>query len=107
MSTEIQYLAIFILYFSGILLFGLYQGRKVKTQSDYSIAGRKLPGWVTALSERSAGESSWALLGLPGYAYAVGLSSIWTAIGCVLGIITVWWFLAWRLRMKPQLLPIY
>ena len=84
-------------YISGLMLWGVYQGRKVKTEGDYAIAGRKLPGWVAALSERATGESSWALLGLPGAAYAFGLTEIWTAIGCVAGIITAWALLAWRL----------
>jgi len=102
MSAEVQYIIVLTIYLLGILLWGLYQGKKVKNQSDYSIASRNLPGWVAALSERSAGESSWALLGLPGYAYAVGISSIWTAVGCVLGIITAWWLLAWRLRDEAE-----
>ncbi len=102
MTAEVQYLIVIALYLAFILFWGIYQGRKVKTSSDFSIAGRSLPGWVAALSERSAGESSWALLGLPGYAYAVGLSSIWTAVGCVLGIITAWWLLAWRLRNEAE-----
>ncbi len=102
MTTEIQYIIVIVVYLLGILIYGIYQGSKVKTQTDYSIAGRSLPGWVAALSERSAGESSWALLGLPGYAYAVGLSSIWTAIGCVLGIVVAWWLLAWRIRNEAE-----
>ncbi|MCF8368002.1 MAG: sodium/proline symporter [Bacteroidales bacterium] len=81
-----------------LILWGLYQGRKVKTSADFAIAGRNLPGWVAALSERATGESSWALLGLPGAAYATGLMEVWTAIGCVSGIIFAWIFLAWRLR---------
>ncbi|MDZ7318222.1 MAG: sodium/proline symporter, partial [candidate division KSB1 bacterium] len=76
--------------------------RKVKTNAEYAIAGRNLPGWAAALSERAAGESSWALLGLPGFAYAAGLSGIWTAIGCVVGIITAWAALAWRLRDEAE-----
>lgn len=102
MSAEVQYIIVIVTYLAAILLFGLYQGRKVKTQSDYSIANRGLPGWVAALSERSAGESSWALLGLPGFAYATGLASIWTAVGCVLGIMAAWWILAWRLRNEAE-----
>jgi len=85
-----------------LILWGVYQGRKVKTNSDYAIAGRSLPGWAAALSERATGESSWALLGLPGAAYATGLTEIWTAIGCVAGIITAWWALAWRLRDEAE-----
>lgn len=87
-----------IIYMTLLILWGLYQGRKVKSEVDYAIAGRRLPGWVAALSERATGESSWALLGLPGAAYAMGLTEIWTALGCVAGIVTAWVVIAWRLR---------
>ena len=93
---------VMVIYMGLLILWGLYQGRKVKTSKDYAIAGRGLPGWVAALSERATGESSWALLGLPGAAYAMGLTEIWTAIGCVLGIITAWVVLAWRLRDEAE-----
>ena len=85
-----------------LIIYGIYQGRKVKTGADYAIAGRKLPGWAAALSERATGESSWALLGLPGAAYATGLTEIWTAIGCVAGIITAWVVISWRLRDEAE-----
>jgi sodium/proline symporter len=87
-------------YLALLILWGIYQGRKVKTDSDYAIAGRNLPGWIAALSERATGESSWALLGLPGAAYAMGLTEIWTAIGCVAGIIFAWALLSWRLQKE-------
>jgi sodium/proline symporter len=89
-------------YFALLILWGLYQGRKVKNDCDYAIAGRCLPGWAAALSERATGESSWALLGLPGMAYATGLTEIWTALGCVTGIVTAWVGLAWRLRDEAE-----
>ena len=98
MSYNVSILVVMISYMAFIVLWGIYQGRKVKNSSDFAIAGRNLPGWVAALSERATGESSWALLGLPGAAYATGLMEIWTAIGCVFGIIFAWIFLAWRLR---------
>ena len=93
---------VLVTYLVLLILWGVWQGRKVKTGSDYSIAGRRLPGWVAALSERATGESSWALLGLPGAAYALGLTEIWTALGCVLGIIAAWSLLAWRLRDEAE-----
>ncbi|MFO7723783.1 MAG: sodium/proline symporter [Bacteroidales bacterium] len=102
METQSQLLLVMLVYVSLLIIWGIYQGRKVKSGSDYSIAGRSLPGWVAALSERATGESSWALLGLPGAAYALGLTEIWTALGCVLGIITAWWLLAWRLRDEAE-----
>jgi sodium/proline symporter len=95
-------LGVMIAYFSILILWGLYQGRKVRNDADFAIAGRNLPGWVAALSERATGESSWALLGLPGAAYATGLVEIWTALGCVIGIVTAWALLAWRLRDEAE-----
>ncbi len=102
MEYNTQMLIVMIIYMAFIIFLGFYQGRKVKTGSDFAIAGRKLPGWVAALSERATGESSWALLGLPGAAYATGLLEIWTAIGCVMGILFAWIILAWRLRDEAE-----
>ncbi|MDT8308214.1 MAG: sodium/proline symporter [Bacteroidales bacterium] len=102
MATEAQILLVMIIYISLLVVWGIYQGRKVKSGTDYAIAGRNLPGWVAALSERATGESSWALLGLPGAAYATGILEIWTALGCVAGIITTWIVIAWRLRNEAE-----
>ncbi len=103
MANETQILIVMVTYLVLLIAWGLYQGRKVKTDSDYAIAGRNLPGWAAALSERATGESSWALLGLPGFAYSSGLIGIWTAIGCVAGIITAWAAIAWRLQKEAEL----
>src|SRR5512136_2769912 len=102
MENQAIMILVVVIYLAFSIFWGIYQGRKVKTGKDYAIAGRKLPGWAAALSERSAGESSWALLGLPGAAYATGLTEIWTALGCVAGIVTAWAFLAWRLRDEAE-----
>lgn len=102
MEYQTQLLVVMISYMTLLILWGLYQGRKVKTNADYAIAGRNLPGWAAALSERATGESSWALLGLPGAAYATGLTEIWTALGCVIGIIVAWAAIAWRLRDEAE-----
>ena len=102
MENTTQILIVMVGYLTFLILWGLYQGRKVKTDTDFAIAGRNLPGWAAALSERATGESSWALLGLPGFAFAAGLTGIWTAVGCVTGIITAWASIAWRLRDEAE-----
>ena len=102
MPHQTQICIVMVGYLVLLILWGLYQGRKVKSSSDYAMAGRNLPGWAAALSERATGESAWALLGLPGFAYASGLSSVWTAVGCVTGILTAWAALAWRLRDEAE-----
>jgi sodium/proline symporter len=102
MEDKFTFLAVIVTYITLLVSWGVYQGRKVKTGKDFAIAGRALPGWAAALSERATGESSWALLGLPGAAYAMGLTEIWTAAGCVAGIITAWAVLARRLRDEAE-----
>lgn len=98
LAQNMQILIVMISYMVFIIVLGFYLGRKVKSDTDYAIAGRSLPGWAAALSERATGESSWALLGLPGMAYATGLVETWTALGCVAGVIVTWSLLAWRLQ---------
>ena len=94
MDNQLVIGSVMVIYITLLISWGIFQGRKVKTGSDYAIAGRNLPGWVAALSERATGESSWALLGLPGAAYAMGLTEVWTALGCVAGIVVAWALLA-------------
>lgn len=55
-----------------------------------------------AFSERASGESAWLLLGLPGAALAAGFLELWTAIGCILGIIFSWTVVARDLRIQTE-----
>jgi sodium/proline symporter len=88
----------FILYMVMILLIGFLTYKSNKDHNDFFVAGRKLNPWVVAFSERASGESAWLLLGLPGAAYALGFLEMWTALGCVLGIIFYWFIIAKDLR---------
>lgn len=88
----------FILYMVMILVIGFLTYKSNKDHNDFFVAGRKLNPWVVAFSERASGESAWLLLGLPGAAYALGFLELWTALGCVLGIIFYWFVIAKDLR---------
>jgi sodium/proline symporter len=90
----------FIVYLVVILGIGLYFARKKMTQADFHLGGKKIPGWALALSERATGESAWCLLGLTGFAFAAGLSSVWIAFGCVAGIIVSWLWIAREFRRE-------
>ena len=58
---------VFVAYFVLTLALGLWQALRTKSQSDFVLGGKKLPGWMLALSERATGESAWLLLGLTGF----------------------------------------
>jgi sodium/proline symporter len=92
----------FFIYLAIILGIGIWTYHLTKTQEDFIIAGRKLNPVVAAFSERASGESSWLLLGLPAMVFTAGLIELWTAIGCIGGIIAAWFIIAKDLRVKTE-----
>lgn len=92
----------FLLYLGLILVIGFLTYKQNKNHSDFFVAGRKLNPWVVAFSERASGESAWLLLGLPGAAFALGFLELWTAMGCVFGIIFYWFVIAKSLREESE-----
>ena len=90
----------FGVYLLVMLGIGWYFYNRTKNLSDYTLGGRKLGTWGTAISAQASDMSGWLLLGLPGAAYATGLSgSIWMALGLALGTYLNWKIVAQRLRI--------
>lgn len=88
----------FAAYFALILIIGWYAFRRTSNLSDFILGGRKLGSGTAALSAGASDMSGWLLLGLPGFAYAAGLESLWLAGGLLLGTWLNWRLLAGRLR---------
>jgi sodium/proline symporter len=91
-------IAVFIAYLLALVIIVVYSARRSGNKTDYIIGGHKISGFSLALSERATGESAWLLLGLTGIAYSEGWASLWVALGCVLGILFLWIFMAEPLR---------
>ncbi|WKD50619.1 sodium/proline symporter PutP [Microbulbifer spongiae] len=89
----------FVAYLALILVIGAYAYLRTKNASDYFLGGRSLPPAVAALSAGASDMSGWLLLGLPGAAYAAGLSAGWIAIGLFSGIVLSWVSMGRRLRV--------
>lgn len=99
---EIATLITFIVYLVGMLIIGIVSYRLTSNLSDYVLGGRSLGPGVTALSAGASDMSSWLLLGLPGLAYATGISSMWMCIGLLIGAYLNWKFVASRLRSYTE-----
>ncbi len=95
-------ITVFIIYLAFTMGIAWWYSRGGKTHEGYVLGGKKFSGTALALSERATGESAWLLLGLTGYAYSDGLSAIWVAIGCVTGIIFIWFVMAGKLRAETE-----
>ena len=95
-------LAVFIIYLVVTMFIAWWYSRGSRTNEEFVLGNKRFSGTALALSERATGESAWLLLGLTGLAFAEGLSSIWVALGCVVGIIFIWIVMAGRLRSETE-----
>lgn len=95
-------LIVFIIYLALTLFIAWWYSRGPKTNEQFVLGQKRFGGPALALSERATGESAWLLLGLTGHAYAEGISTLWVALGCVLGILFIWYIMAEKLRKKTE-----
>ena len=88
----------FLVYLAMMLGIGVYAYKRTANSSDYFLGGRSLGPWPAALSAGASDMSGWLLLGLPGYAFAAGMESLWLAGGLLAGTWLNWLLVAKRLR---------
>jgi len=92
------------LYFIVMLLIGLYAYRKSTSDvAGFMLGGRSLSPSVAALSAGASDMSGWMLMGLPGAMYISGISSLWIAIGLVIGAFLNYLIVAPRLRTYTEI----
>ncbi|MCM1178797.1 MAG: sodium/proline symporter PutP [Clostridium sp.] len=88
----------FVIYMVIMIVIGAVYAGKTKNSEDYFLGGRKLNGWVAALSAQASDMSGWLLMGLPGSIYAFGTGQAWIAVGLFIGTVCNWLFISSRLR---------
>ncbi|MCV6588901.1 MAG: sodium/proline symporter PutP [Marinobacterium sp.] len=88
----------FLVYLAVMLGIGIYAYKRTANSADYFLGGRSLGPWPSALSAGASDMSGWLLLGLPGYAFASGMESLWLAGGLLAGTWLNWLLVAKRLR---------
>lgn len=88
----------FGLYLAVVLGIGFYAYYKTQNFDDYILGGRRMGGFVTAMSAGASDMSGWLLMGLPGAVYLSGLSEAWIAVGLTCGAYVNYRIVAARLR---------
>lgn len=89
----------FVLYLLVLVVIGAFYAKKNNSASDYFLGGRKLGGFVAALSAQASDMSGWLLMGLPGAIYITGVGGDgWVAVGLFLGTVANWLLVSSRLR---------
>jgi len=81
------YLITISIYLFTLIGLGVYKSRKIKTQSDFSVAGRTLTPWVLVGTMLATWIGTGSILGNAGKAYQTGFAALMLPLGGVLGII--------------------
>ena len=100
-GIEAGHIVAFVLYFLlviGIGIFFFIKGKNDTGEKGFFLGGRKMNGFVSALSAGASDMSAWVLMGLPGSIYLAGLGKVWISIGLAIGTVLAWVFVAPRLR---------
>ena len=93
----------FLLYFLVIIAIGIYYTRFSSAGlSEFFLGGRKLSGFVAAVSAVVSGRSAWLLLIFTGQAYIMGLSAIWGVAGYTVIEFFLFYYYAPRLRKYSE-----
>ena len=82
-----MYLLIISTYLFILIGVGIYKSTHVKTQTDFSVAGRSLTPWVLVGTMLATWIGTGSILGNAGKTYSTGLAALMLPIGGILGII--------------------
>ena len=83
------YLSIILIYLLTLIGLGAYKAKKIKTQSDFAVAGRTLTPWVLVGTMLATWMGTGSILGNAGKAYETGLAALILPLGGVLGVIVL------------------
>ncbi|CAM2070514.1 Sodium:solute symporter family protein [Sulfidibacter corallicola] len=83
------YLTAISLYLGALIMMGVYKSKKIKTQSDFAVAGRSLSPWVLVGTMLATWVGTGSILGNAGKAYETGLAALMLPIGGVMGVMVL------------------
>ncbi len=81
------YVITIAIYLIGLVIIGFFKAKQIKTQSDFSVAGRALTPWVLVGTMLATWMGTGSILGNAGKTYQSGMAGLWLPLGSVLGII--------------------
>src|SRR5210317_465998 len=91
------YLVAIFIYLLVLAAIGIYKSRQVKTQEDFTVAGRTLSPWIMVCTMLAVWIGTGSIVGNAGKAYEIGASALWLPCGTFLGMILLS-FVATRAR---------
>ncbi|MDA0617285.1 MAG: sodium/proline symporter [Proteobacteria bacterium] len=89
-----------ILFFTFIGLLSIIKNKH--TNADYLLAGSSIKPWLVAISAVATSNSGYMFIGMIGYTYKYGLSSVWIMFGFIFGDFLSSIFIHKKIRMKTS-----
>jgi len=90
-----------LIFYKALLLgVGFWASKRVKTESDFFLAGQGLGAWTAGLSYAASTSSAWVLLGFTGIVYSKGLIGLWLIPGIFGGYVMTWLVMGPRLNAE-------
>ncbi len=80
------YLTIISLYLIVLIGIGVVKSRKIKSQSDFALAGRSLTPWILVGTMLATWIGTGSILGNAGKTYEIGMAALMLPLGSILGI---------------------
>ena len=102
MNSTTTVIVTLVLYKLALLSIGVWAHRRSRDQGEFLLGGRRIGAWVTSLSACASTTSAWTLLGVSGFAYAVGPPAIWLTVGIVAGFVINWCWIAPRINRAAE-----
>lgn len=95
--------ASFIFFLLIFVVIGLLSALKSRgNNNDYLVASSSIPPWLVALSAVATNNSGYMFVGMIGFTYTVGLSSIWIMIGWIVGDFIASGYIHKKLRIATE-----
>lgn len=90
----------FLLLFVAVGIVSVLKNKH--TSADYLLAGQSVKPWLVGLSAVATNNSGYMFVGMIGYTYLYGLSSMWLLVGWIFGDFVASTFIHKRLRHATE-----
>jgi sodium/proline symporter len=85
-----------------LVAIGLWATRRTRDTDDFFLGGRRLGGWVAAISASASSSSAWTLVAVSGMAYLWGWPALWLFPATLSGFLVNWLWVAPRLMRMSR-----
>lgn len=99
---DMSIIVAFAIYLTVLLVIGYLAYLQSRNAADFTLGGRTLGPWVTAIAAHASDMSGWLFMGFPAAIYATGTLEIWTAISLTFFMYLNWKIVAPRIRILSE-----